>query len=124
MVLLYCRSGRTSRLLSLAGKDDVRAMVLQVSVTPERSLCSSVYHHTFQTRCALLRVIHHQTPFQVTLFSFLPLLFRAKLHAVRFCVSCVGEHCSMLAAFPPIQPFSPLLSHACLCTERLPHLRG
>jgi hypothetical protein len=106
LVLLYCHSGRTSHFLSLAGKDDVRAMALQVSVTPKRSLCSSVYHHTSQARCALLRAVHHKTLLQVTLLPFLPLLFRSKLHAVRFCVSRVGEDCSMLTAFFPLNhPF-------------------
>jgi hypothetical protein len=99
LVSLYCRSDRTSRLLSLAEKDDVRAMALQVSVTSERSLCSSVFHHTSQARCALLRVVHHQTLHQAALLLVLRVLFQAKLHAVRLCAAFVFEQCSCWQLF-------------------------
>ena len=59
---LYCRSGRTSPLLSLAEKGDVRAMALQVSVLPKDLfvlLRPSAHYST--TLCATARSLPSDT---------------------------------------------------------------
>jgi hypothetical protein len=121
-IQLYCRSGRTSRLLSLAEKDDVRAMALQVSILSEISLCFLVPTPTLQPRCALLRVVQLQTLFHPAILCLFPAFF-SHWSGSCWCAAAFASEGfdSHLIAISSLFK-TCCLAHCLVCDEDLHHL--
>lgn len=105
-ILSYCRSGRTSPLLSFAEKGDVRAMALQVSVLPKDLFVFPRLHpHYTNTLRATACCSSPDSATYCHLFFSCPL----RKKSAHCCEVFIDVHSSSLSFLP----FSGLVS--CLC---------